>query len=405
MRILLDEELLDWDSDWDITVRTLAYTTHTLMPEALEKWSLPMLQKILPRHMQIIYEINHRFLQQAVSYFPLQPQMLGKISIIEESNPKQVRMANLAIIGSHSTNGVAALHSELLKKQMFPQFNLIFPDRFNNKTNGITQRRWLLAANPKLADLIKSAIGDAWITDFSKISDLTPFAQDKNFLLDFKAIKEENKVRSAAFLKAESGMIINPHSFFDVQVKRIHEYKRQLLNALNILLIYNDLKNGGEATRNMESTTFLFGGKAAPGYVNAKLIIKLINNIAKIDRCGSCNPRPSGHLLHAQLSCFHGGNHHSRHKPQPTDFHSRNRGIRNRKHEVHVQRSTDHWYDGRCECGNCRGSGSTKHVHLRQYRRTNCKAQTYLRSFLGCHGGRGDQEGNRLAVQWILQCQ
>lgn len=282
MRILLDEELLDWDSAWDITVRTLAYTNHTLMPEALEKWSLPMLQKILPRHMQIIYEINHRFLQQAVSYFPLQPQMLGKISIIEESNPKQVRMANLAIIGSHSTNGVAALHSELLKKQMFPQFNLIFPDRFNNKTNGITQRRWLLAANPKLADLIKSAIGDAWITDYSKISDLAPFAKDKNFLLDFKAIKEENKVRSAAFLKTESSIVINPHSFFDVQVKRIHEYKRQLLNVLNILLIYNDLKNGGEATRNMESTTFLFGGKAAPGYVNAKLIIKLINNIAKV---------------------------------------------------------------------------------------------------------------------------
>ena len=282
MRILLDEELLDWDGAWDITTRTLAYTNHTLMPEALEKWSLPMLQKILPRHMQIIYEINHRFLQQAVSYFPLQPQMLGKISVIEESNPKQVRMANLAIIGSHSTNGVAALHSQLLKKQMFPQFNLIFPDRFNNKTNGITQRRWLLASNPKLADLIKSAIGDAWITDFSRISDLAPFAEDKNFLLDFKAIKEENKVRCAAFLKAESGLIINPSSFFDVQVKRIHEYKRQLLNALNILIIYNDLKNGGEATKNMESTTFLFGGKAAPGYVNAKLIIKLINNIAKV---------------------------------------------------------------------------------------------------------------------------
>lgn len=282
MRILLDEQQLEWDSAWDITVRTLAYTNHTLMPEALEKWTLPMLQKILPRHMQIIYEINHRFLQQAVSYFPLQPQMLSKISIIEESNPKQVRMANLAIIGSHSTNGVAALHSELLKKQMFPQFNLIFPDRFNNKTNGITQRRWLLASNPKFADLIKSAIGDAWITDFSKISDLAPFAENTNFLSDFKTIKEENKVRAAAFLKAESNIIINPHSFFDVQVKRIHEYKRQLLNALNILLIYNDLKNGGKATKQMESTTFLFGGKAAPGYVNAKLIIKLINNIAKV---------------------------------------------------------------------------------------------------------------------------
>jgi starch phosphorylase len=252
------------------------------MPEALEKWSLPMLQKILPRHLQIIYEINHRFLQQAVAYFPLQPQMLSKISIIEESNPKQVRMANLAIIGSHSTNGVAELHSQLLKTSMFPQFNLIFGDRFNNKTNGITQRRWLLASNPKLASLITSAIGDGWITDYNQIAKLAPFSKDSTFLADFEKIKRENKIRAAAFLKQESNLIINPDSFFDVQVKRIHEYKRQLLNALNILVIYTDLKNGGDATKKMEHTTFLFGGKAAPGYVNAKLIIKLINNIAKV---------------------------------------------------------------------------------------------------------------------------
>ena len=282
MRILLDEEGLSWDEAWSVTVQTLGYTNHTLMPEALEKWSLPMLQKILPRHMQIIYEINHRFLQQAVSYFPLQPQMLSKISVIEESNPKQVRMAHLAIVGSHSTNGVAELHSQLLKKTMFPQFNLIFKDRFNNKTNGITQRRWLLAANPKLSSLISSAIGDGWVTDFSQIEKLKSFADDSNFLSDFAAIKQENKVRAASFLKTDSNLIINPHSFFDVQVKRIHEYKRQLLNALNILLIYDDLKQGGSATKHMESTTFLFGGKAAPGYVNAKLIIKLINNIAKV---------------------------------------------------------------------------------------------------------------------------
>ena len=282
MRILLDEENLDWDESWDITVRTMGYTNHTLMPEALEKWSLPMLQKILPRHLQIIYEINHRFLQQAVAYFPLQPQMLSKISIIEESNPKQVRMANLAIIGSHSTNGVAELHSQLLKTSMFPQFNLIFGDRFNNKTNGITQRRWLLASNPKLASLITSAIGDGWITDYNQIAKLAPFSKDSTFLADFEKIKRENKIRAAAFLKQESNLIINPDSFFDVQVKRIHEYKRQLLNALNILVIYTDLKNGGDATKKMEHTTFLFGGKAAPGYVNAKLIIKLINNIAKV---------------------------------------------------------------------------------------------------------------------------
>ena len=282
MRLLIDEENLTWDEAWEINQALMGYTNHTLMPEALEKWSLPMLQKILPRHLQIIYEINHRFLQAAVSFFPLQPEMLRKISIIEESNPKQVRMANLAIIGSHSTNGVAELHSQLLKKSMFPQFNLIFPDRFNNKTNGITQRRWLLDANPQLASKITEAIGDGWITDYSQIAKLTPYAQDKTFLDDFSKIKHANKKRAAAFLKKDSGLVVNPDTMFDVQVKRIHEYKRQLLNALNILLIYDDIKAGGSLTKKMGPMTFLFGGKAAPGYVNAKLIIKLINNIAKV---------------------------------------------------------------------------------------------------------------------------
>lgn len=282
MRILLDQENLNWDEAWQITTSVMGYTNHTLMPEALEKWTLPMLQSLLPRHMQIIYEINHRFMQAAVSHFPLQPQVLSKISIIEESNPKQVRMANLAIIGSHSTNGVAALHSELLKRTMFPEFNTIFPDRFNNKTNGITQRRWLLDANPKLAALITSAIGDDWITDYSHIAKLAPFATDASFVADFARIKHENKEAAAAFLAKDCNIILNPNTLIDVQVKRIHEYKRQLLNALNIILIYNDLKQGGEATKNMQPMTFLFGGKAAPGYVNAKLIIKLINNIASV---------------------------------------------------------------------------------------------------------------------------
>ncbi len=282
MRILLDEENLPWDEAWAITNSVMGYTNHTLMPEALEKWSLPMLQSILPRHMQIIYEINHRFMQSAVSFFPLQPQVLRQISIIEESNPKQVRMANLAIIGSHSTNGVAALHSELLKREMFPQFNTIYPDRFNNKTNGITQRRWLLDSNPRLAAKITEAIGDGWITDYSQISQLAPFATDSGFVADFAKIKQENKIRAAAFLKKDCDMRIDPNTIFDVQVKRIHEYKRQLLNALNIMLIYNDIKKGGQATRDMAPMTFLFGGKAAPGYVNAKLIIKLINNIANV---------------------------------------------------------------------------------------------------------------------------
>ena len=280
MRILIDQEDLSWDEAWDITVRTLGYTNHTLMPEALEKWSIPMLESILPRHMQIIYEINHRFIQKAASYFPLQNEKLAKVSIIEESNPKMVRMANLAIIGTHSTNGVAQLHSDLLKSSMFPEFNMIFPERFNNKTNGITQRRWLLDANPLLAAKISEAIGDGWITDFSQILKLAPFADDKAFREDFAKIKHEAKVRAADFLRKDSGIVIDPDTIMDVQV--IHEYKRQLMNALNILMIYDRLKNDAAFAASFPPTTFLFGGKAAPGYVNAKLIIKFINNIAHV---------------------------------------------------------------------------------------------------------------------------
>ncbi|AEC01474.1 glycogen/starch/alpha-glucan phosphorylase [Parasphaerochaeta coccoides] len=282
MRILVDLEGIEWDAAWEITQAALGYTNHTLMPEALEKWTVPMFQSLLPRHMQIVYEINYRFLQKAVSFFPMRPDLIGKVSIIEESNPKQVRMANLAIVGSHSTNGVAELHSQLLKSDMFPEFNIIFPERFNNKTNGITQRRWLLAANPALASLITAAIGDRWIRDFSRISDLAPFAEDAGFRDRFDAIKKQAKIHAASFLASDCGATINPDTLFDVQIKRIHEYKRQLLNALNILAIYVRLKDDPQFRASFQPTTFLFGGKAAPGYVNAKLIIKFINNIATV---------------------------------------------------------------------------------------------------------------------------
>ena len=282
MRVLIDQEGLEWDLAWDITVKTLGYTNHTLMPEALEKWSVPMLGSILPRHLQIIYEINYRFLQQAVAFFPFQNDKIAKVSIIEESEPKMIRMANLAIIGTHSTNGVAALHSELLKTSMFPEFNQIFPERFNNKTNGITQRRWLLDSNPMLAAKITEAIGDGWITDFSQISKLKTFAEDKAFRDDFGLIKQHAKETAAAFLKKDCGIIVDPSTLFDVQVKRIHEYKRQLMNILNILLIYNRMKEDRAYRESFPPTTFLFGGKAAPGYVNAKLIIKFINNVASV---------------------------------------------------------------------------------------------------------------------------
>ncbi len=282
MRLLIDQEGLGWDQAWDITVKTMGYTNHTLMPEALEKWPLPMIEKLLPRHLQIIYEINQRFLDKAVSYFPMQPENIAKISIIEETNPKMVRMANLSIIGSHSTNGVAALHSELLKKSMFPEFAQIYPERFNNKTNGITQRRWLLDANPDLANLISKAIGDKWITDFDEISKLKSYAEDPSFIYEFSKVKLMAKLKAAEFLKKDSGIILNTESMIDVQVKRIHEYKRQLLNALNVIMIYSRMKNDKAYRESFAPTAFLFGGKAAPGYVNAKLIIKFINNIAKV---------------------------------------------------------------------------------------------------------------------------
>jgi starch phosphorylase len=280
MRILVDHEGLEWENAWDITVRTMGYTNHTLMPEALEKWSLDMLQQILPRHVQIIFEINHRFLQHAVSFFPLRPQAIQRLSIVEEGPQKHIRMANLAIVGSHSTNGVAALHSQLLTERMFPEFAVVFPDRFNNKTNGITQRRWLLSANPLLAAKITEAIGDGWITDYERIRDLEPFAHDASFKSDFLAIKKKAKESAADFIKKDCSVILDTDSMFDVQVKRIHEYKRQLLNALHIMLLYQRVKEG--RVQDLSPTTFIFGGKAAPGYIQAKLIIKLINNIARV---------------------------------------------------------------------------------------------------------------------------
>ncbi len=285
MRILIDNEGLGWNEAWSITQATLAYTNHTLMPEALEKWAVPMFEEILPRHLQIIYEINHRFLQSAITFFPVQSdwqKAVSKISIIEESNPKNVRMANLAIVGSHAINGVARLHSNLLKSYMFPEFNSIYPERFQNKTNGITPRRWLLSSNPELASLITDAIGDSWITNADKLSDLKKFADDSAFAEKFADIKKRNKERATGFLLKDCGIKICPDMVFDVQVKRIHEYKRQLLNAFDIVMIYQRLKNDRKYAQNFTPTVFLFGGKSAPGYLNAKQSIKFINSLSQV---------------------------------------------------------------------------------------------------------------------------
>ncbi len=278
MRILLDEAKLGWDQAWDITQRTLAYTNHTLLPEALEKWPLNWFAALLPRHLEIILEINRRFLDEVRQKYPGDDGRLARVSLVEENGDKKIRMANLAIVGSHSTNGVAAIHSDLLRKTTVKDLAEIFPERFNNKTNGVTPRRWLLLANPALSHAITEAIGDGWISDLTQLSKLKPLAGDKSFREAVRKAKREAKTQFADWLKTSSGQMVDPDSIFDCQVKRIHEYKRQLLNALRVVVLYNRLRENPKLK--MTPRTFFFAGKAAPAYRLAKLIIKFINNLA-----------------------------------------------------------------------------------------------------------------------------
>jgi starch phosphorylase len=278
MRILLDEAKLDWDRAWDLTRRTLAYTNHTLLPEALEKWPLNWFETMLPRHLEIIYEINRRLLTAVASRFPGDEERVRRVSLIEEGSIKHVRMANLAIVGSHSTNGVAAIHTELLRTTTVKDLAEMFPERFNNKTNGVTPRRWLLIANQPLARAISEAIGDEWVTDLGQLARLKPLADDRDVRQAFSNAKREAKVRFAAWLESASGQTVDPDTIFDCQIKRIHEYKRQLLNALRIVVLYNRLRENPGLQ--MTPRTFLFAGKAAPAYTLAKLIIKFLDNLA-----------------------------------------------------------------------------------------------------------------------------
>jgi glycogen phosphorylase len=278
MRILLDEAKLGWDQAWDITRRALAYTNHTLLPEALEKWPVRWFEHLLPRHLEIIYEINRRLIDEVRSRFPGEEARIACISLIEEGPVRHVRMANLAIVGSHSTNGVAAIHSQLLRTVTVKDLADMFPERFSNKTNGVTPRRWLLLANPALARVITEAIGDGWIVDLGKLDQLNPLAEDGAFREAFRNAAREAKRRFSGWLKAKSGYSIDPETIFDSQVKRIHEYKRQLLNALRIVVLYNRLREN--RALEMMPRTFFFAGKAAPAYQFAKLIIKFINNLA-----------------------------------------------------------------------------------------------------------------------------
>jgi glycogen phosphorylase len=277
MRLLTDDYGLDWDKAWSITTRTFAYTNHTLLPEALEKWSVGLFRKVLPRHLQIIFEINSRFLGEVENKWPGDMEKKRVLSLIEEGHTQMVRMAHLSVVGSHSVNGVAALHTKLLKEGLFPEFDELYPGKFNNKTNGITPRRWLVACNPKLSALITSRIGHGWERDLDKLHALEEFADDPVFQDEFMQVKRANKVRLARFILDECGVEADPDAMFDVQIKRLHEYKRQHLNLLHILSLYRRLLKNPDL--DVPPRVFIFAAKAAPGYDMAKLIIKAINAV------------------------------------------------------------------------------------------------------------------------------
>src|SRR5205085_5089825 len=284
MRILVDEHSIAWEKAWEMTQASIGYTNHTLLTEALETWPVELFQRLLPRHLAIIYEINRRFLRQVMSRYPYDDGRLARMSVVDDGNgtleSKRIRMAYLAVVGSHSVNGVAALHTELLKANLLHDFHEMWPERFHNVTNGVTPRRWLLAANPLLADAITTRIGDGWITQLDQLGKLAEHADDPAFRSEVRGIKQRNKEHLARYIEAEYRVSIDRASMFDVQVKRLHEYKRQLLNLLHVVALYLRLKKNPDLQ--MVPRTFIFGGKSAPAYATAKLIIKLINSVASV---------------------------------------------------------------------------------------------------------------------------
>jgi len=280
MRVLLDLENVEWEEAWDITKKTFAYTNHTILPEALEQWPVWFFEQILPRHLQIVYEINERLLREIKARFPDEPQRLSRMSIVEEHWERKIRMAYLAIAGSHSVNGVAALHSEILKKELFLDFYELYPEKFNNKTNGITQRRWLKMSNPALSALIDEYVGEGWTKDLYQLQKLRELASDAKLLARWQEVKRSNKEALCRYIQKHNDIEVDPDSLFDVQVKRMHEYKRQLLNVLHIITLYNRIKDNPKAP--VVPRTFIFGGKAAPAYAAAKLTIRLINAVAAV---------------------------------------------------------------------------------------------------------------------------
>jgi len=280
MRLLIDEHGIEWGEAWDVTHKTFGYTNHTLLPEALEKWPLPLFRSLFPRHVEIIFEINHRFLEKVRAQYPGDESRAARMSLIDETGEKYIRMANLACVGSFAINGVAELHTELLEKHVLRDFFELFPEKFSNKTNGVTPRRFIVLSNPRLAELITRRIGDGWIKDLDQLRKLEVLAEDKDFKTEWSSIKRLNKTDLAGAIRNRTGIIVDPDSLFDIQVKRFHEYKRQHLNVLHILTLYSRIKQN--RTMEIVPRTFIFGGKAAPGYFMAKLIIRLVNAVADV---------------------------------------------------------------------------------------------------------------------------
>lgn len=306
MRLLIDEYMIDWETAWDITCKTFAYTNHTLLPEALEKWSLPLFAEVLPRHLEIIYEINRRFLDE-VRAKGVDDAKIARLSIIDETGHKYVRMANLASVGSHAINGVAALHTTLLKRDVLHDFHELYPEKFFNITNGVTPRRWVVFANPELTRLISSKIGDGWISNMEEhLRELEPFADDASFRESWRRVKYENKMKLASIISKRAGVAVDPDTMFDIQVKRIHEYKRQHLNVLHVITLYDRMKQNPQ--RDIVPRTVVFAGKAAPGYFIAKLIIKLINGVAEVV---NYDPDVAGRLKVVFLPDFNVKNAHA----------------------------------------------------------------------------------------------
>ena len=349
MRILVDERGWEWDEAWAITQKCFAYTCHTLLPEALEVWSVELLGKLLPRHLEIIYKINEDFMAELREAYPDDELRVRRMSIIAEYPERAVRMAYLATVAGSKVNGVAALHSQLLKDKVLHDFSDHFPDKFTNVTNGVTPRRFVRLANPGLSELITSAIGDGWVTDLDRLKELEPLADDADFRAAFRQVKRANKLRLVDVLAERDGITVDPDTMLDVMVKRLHEYKRQTLKLLHIVTLYDQVTSGAVRIEDVTPRTFAFGAKAAPGYKMAKQTIGLINAVGRDHQQRPRAAGPAHRGVPRQLQRHARREAHPRRRPVRADLAGRQGGVRHRQHEVRAQRRPDHRHRRRRE--------------------------------------------------------